>query len=143
MKALDTPALLALLEGRREATWILGEVAGGEVCTTEVNMFELEAAVLSDRRSERSRRLAALQRLRQRITVLPLDEKGASAAARVLSAGGSPAPSLSALVLGIAASHGAVEVLTTEAGRFPSGSSPVPVRLLRSKPLRSAQSRKS
>ena len=75
MKALDSPALLAILEGRKEASWILREIAGEEACTTEVNLFELEAAVLSDRRGDRARRLAALERLRRRITVLPVNEE--------------------------------------------------------------------
>jgi predicted nucleic acid-binding protein len=143
VKALDTPALLALLEGRKEAEWILGEIAGGEVCTTEVNLFELEAAVLADRRADRTRRLAVLERLRRRISVLPLDDRASRAAARIIAGGKGATTATAALVLGSVSAGGATELLTTEAGRFQGASSAVPIRLLRSKPRKSAVSRKS
>lgn len=143
MKALDTPALLAILERRREAAWVLDEVAGGEVCTTEVNLFELEAAVLGERRSERARRLAALERLRKRISVLPVDDKAARTAARIIAEGKGATTTVAALVLGCVSSGGATELLTTEAGRIHAASSPVTIRLLRSRGRKDGVSRKS
>lgn len=141
MKALDTPALLAILEGRREARWILDELEGEEVCTTEINLFELQASVLADKRSERTRRMLALDRLRRRISIFPLDEKSTRAAAHLWAERKAVSVPLGALILGTLEAYGATELLTTEAGRFQMAGSPVPIRLLRSRPPKRTKSR--
>lgn len=142
VKALDTPALLAILEGRREAAWLIEEVAGGEVGTTEVNLCELEAAVRADGRADRARRLAALDRLRRRISVFAVDEKATRAASRLVAEGHGATSLTTGLILGTVQANGATELITTQAGRFEGAHSPVPIRLMRSKPLKRIESRK-
>ena len=81
MKALDTPVLLALLDGEPAARELLRRLRGHEVATTEGNLLEL--AVLAGRSGGRgAARREALTRLRRRITVLPLDERALEEAAR-------------------------------------------------------------
>ncbi len=86
MKALDTPALLALLEGDGGVKDLLRRLRGHEVATTEANLLEL--ALLSGRGSARSgHRREALSRLRRKITVLPIDSRAIEEVARRSSRG--------------------------------------------------------
>lgn len=121
MKALDTPVLMELLRGRPSARSILRSLHGEELATTEVNLFELEAIVAAGPPRGREHRRAALERLRRKLTVLPLDGR-ASAAAAALSAGRLDAARPSEwLMLGTALAYGCSEWITTGPSRLPKG----------------------
>ena len=72
MKALDTPILLALLEGDRAAQDAIRRFRGHEVATTEANLLEL-VLIAGGTGHARGARREAIGRLRRRLTVLPLD----------------------------------------------------------------------
>lgn len=114
MKGIDTPLLLALLEGRPEAERLLEGQGEEELCTTEVNLFELEALARAGGRDGRARRLAALDRLRRKIGVLPIDERASRLAAQLASPSPASAPASAWLVLGALQAAGANELLTTD-----------------------------
>lgn len=116
MKALDTPVLLEILRGRPGATTLLRSLAGEELATTELNLFELEQIARSDSPRGLEKRLAAIERLRRRITVLPIDERAVTSACS-LSKGGRAAQSstMARLMLGAAAAAGCSEWLTSRA----------------------------
>ncbi len=140
MKGLDTPVLLALLAGRASARALFEGKAEEELCTTEINLFELEAIARASPSGGRARRLAALERLRHRITVLPLDDRGAKAAALLASTNPAGVSSTGCLVAGCFLANGASELVTTEGAGIPATVSGVKVTLLRN---RHAQGRKS
>ncbi len=133
MKGLDTPALLALLEGRPETRSMLDDLGGEELCTTEVNLFELEAIARSGPSPGRARRLAALDRLRRKVTVLPVDERGARAAAAIAAANRVVLSGSTWLVVGTLWASGAGEVLTTPSSGLPALKLPVKVISVRRK----------
>lgn len=74
MIGLDTGPLLRLLRGDAKVRARLREWAGEELATTEWNLLELEALARSDPSPGRERRRAALENLRRRISVVPIDE---------------------------------------------------------------------
>jgi len=82
VKALDAWVLLAILEGEPSAKRLLQHLRGVEVATTEVSMLELY--LLADVGSARGRsaRRASLERLRRKLTVLPIDSRAVTEAAR-------------------------------------------------------------
>lgn len=80
MKALDTPVLLSVLRDRAKVRALLTSMAGHELATTEVNLLELELLARADASRGLEKRLAALERLRRRLTVLPIDERATRAA---------------------------------------------------------------
>jgi len=137
MKALDTPILLALLEGRREAIDLADSLAGEEVCTTEANLFELECVARDAGGAQRTRRLAALDRLRHKMTVLPIDDRAVHAASALVGGRKDPVPPLVALTLGVLASCGVSEVFTTEGGHLESAGGAVKVTHVRRKTTKS------
>jgi predicted nucleic acid-binding protein len=111
MKAIDTPVLLALLHGSPRARDQIRRLKGSELATTEANLLELiQLAALSPARA-RSERISALSRLRQRITVLPIDARATEAVAKRLSKGSSRAPLVSAMI-GALEAYGCEELLT-------------------------------
>jgi predicted nucleic acid-binding protein len=119
VKALDTPVLLELLEGSAAVREQLRRLRGVEVATTEANLLEL--TYLATRGSKRARadRLAALARLRRRLTVLPLDPRGTEEVSRHADPD-TGAPSLLTLaMLGALEAAGCDELLTI--GRLPLG----------------------
>ena len=121
MKALDTPILLEILRGKPGATALLRSLSGEELATTELNLFELEQIARSESPRGLEKRLAAIERLRRRITVLPIDER-AVASASVLSKGGpaAQAPAMARLMVGAAGASGCSEWLTSR-GFAPAG----------------------
>ena len=122
MKGLDTPILLDLLRGRPRAVSLLKTLGDEELCTTEVNLYELEVLARRDRRPGRERRLAALERLRRKLTVLPVDERGARAGAALAAASGQRgARGVDYLVAGVAASAGVAEWVTIGDLALPKG----------------------
>lgn len=83
MKGLDTPILLRILRGEEKARGLIRQLGGEELVTTEWNFLELEAALRADSRPGRERRRAALEKLRRRLTVLPIDEASHRASLQV------------------------------------------------------------
>lgn len=82
MKALDTPALLGLLEGNPRVLAQLRKWKEQEIATTEANLLELMVLAVSGSARARSERIRALGRLRRRLTVLPIDARAGEEAAR-------------------------------------------------------------
>ncbi|MCI4347251.1 MAG: type II toxin-antitoxin system VapC family toxin [Thermoplasmata archaeon] len=114
MKALDTGILLAFLRGSPGARAIVRSLAGEEIATTEVNLYELEAIARQDKAPGRERRLAALDRLRRKLTVLPVDEGAVRSGLHHLrghSAHG--AAPLVDMILGALEANGCSEWITT------------------------------
>jgi predicted nucleic acid-binding protein len=107
VKVLDTPLLVDLLRGRVSVRTLVAQAHGEELATTELNLFELEVLARLGPRAGRDHRLSAVQRLRRKLTVLPIDERTCQAAAAGLAAhprGGTP---VEWLMLGAAKAAGA------------------------------------
>ena len=85
MKALDTGVLLAILHGEVFAKDLLRRLRGVEVAVTELSMLEL--SVLASQGSEKGRatRRTAVERIRRKLTVLPIDSRAVTEAARRVS----------------------------------------------------------
>ena len=113
MKALDTPVLLAVLEGEPGARELLRKLRGVEVATTEANLLEL--AYIAGRGGERHRaaRRDALVRLRRKVTVLPIDARAVEAAARQVGRGAEREPPLVSAMMGALEAYGCEELLTS------------------------------
>ncbi|MGP8077333.1 MAG: PIN domain-containing protein [Thermoplasmata archaeon] len=119
MKALDTPALLALLEGDPRMRPILRRWRGEEIATTEANLLELAYLAAAGPARGRALRFAALGRLRRRLTVLPIDSRAGDEVARRLERGGeTPSPTVLAMLAALETS-GCEELLTEDPRQFP------------------------
>jgi predicted nucleic acid-binding protein len=114
MKGLDTSALLALLEGDLSVRDLLRRLRGVEFATTEANLLEL--TVIAHRGSTRSRRPRrdALERLRKKITVLPIDSRAVEQVDRHLQREGAVPPPLFLAMLGSLEAAGCDELFTRE-----------------------------
>jgi predicted nucleic acid-binding protein len=114
MKAIDTSVILALLEGDRSAKDLLRRLRGVEVATTEANLLEL--AYLASRGSGRTRahRREALDLLRRKLTVLPIDQRAVSEAERCILKGDHPSSPVLAGMLGALEAAGCDELYTTD-----------------------------
>ena len=117
MRGLDTPALLVLLTGGPGAHRLAEGALGNELVTTAANIFELEV-LARQRPGGRSARLAALDRLRHRLTILPLDAEGARRAAQLVSEARGAAVQRDALILAAFEQHGVLEMATSDPARF-------------------------
>jgi len=114
MKALDTGVLLALLEGSPKARDQVRKLRGAEVATTEANLLELGYLAAAAPPRARSARLAALERLRQRLTVLPVDPRAMQQALpRVARLGEKLSPTVAAM-LGALQAAGCEELFTDD-----------------------------
>lgn len=114
MKALDTGLLLALLEGSAKARELVRRLRGVELATTEANLLELAYFASSGSQRGRSSRLAALERLRQRLTVLPLDARSiAGASVRIARHAERVSPTVGAM-MGALSAAGCEELLTDD-----------------------------
>jgi predicted nucleic acid-binding protein len=127
MKGLDTPVLLALLEGTPRAKALVRILAGEELATTEVNLFEIELLGRRDKSPGRERRIRALERLRRKLTVLSIDEETTRRAASIAASARQGAPEGTWLCLGAAEAHGCSEWITDSAGMPPSSSARIKV----------------
>lgn len=119
MKGLDTPVLLALLEGAPKPRALVRALSGEELATTEVNLFEIELLGRRDRSPGKERRMQALERLRRKLTVLPVDEESTRRAAVIAASARQAAPEGTWLCLGAAEAHGCSEWITSAAGTPP------------------------
>ncbi len=119
MKALDTGVLLALLEGSPKARDLVRKLRGVEVATTELNLVEL-ASLAGAGRTSSKRRLAALDRLRQRLSVLPVDARAGRESLRLIGrAAPSSSPSVVAMI-GALQAAGCDELLTDDPRSLPA-----------------------
>jgi predicted nucleic acid-binding protein len=109
MKVLDTPLLVDLLRGRLDVATLSDRADGEELATTELNLYELEVIGRLGPRTGRDRRLAVVQRLRRKLTVLAVDERACQVAAAAQAAHPRAASTLDWLVLGAAKAAGATE----------------------------------
>ncbi len=75
MKGLDTSVLLGLLEGDPTVRGLVKRFHGVELATTEVNLLELTLLAGRAGRPGRTPRRHALERLRRKLTVLPIDSR--------------------------------------------------------------------
>jgi len=128
MKALDTPVLLELLRGRPSMGKVLKSLEGEELATTEINLFELEAISRSGPRHGRDQRRAALDRLRRKLTVLPIDARAVQAAIALSSGRLRDATATEWLMLGAASAGGCSEWVTTPSAHYPKDLAKLPVR---------------
>ena len=115
MKGLDTSVLLGLLEEDPAVRKLLGRLRGVELATTEANLLELELlAAHGSGRHRRARRLA-LERLRRKITVLPIDSRAIDqVGSRLAPRAEPPMPTVLAM-LGALESNGCDELFVREA----------------------------
>ena len=129
MKCLDTPVLLEILAGRPSAKKLLEELAGEELGTTEVNLFELAACARSLGPSGLEKRLAALERLRRSLSVLPVDERSSRlTAARYRDQSTQAVSGSSWLIFGALEAYGCTEWITSRSSRFPTVSTKIRIR---------------
>jgi predicted nucleic acid-binding protein len=113
MKGLDTPVLLRILLGEPSARKLLRELQGEELATTEWNLLELEMISRSLDAPGKERRRAMIEKLRRRLTVLPLDERAVEAAAHNLVRSRRPRDLIGAAILAVLESRGCSELLTS------------------------------
>ncbi|HEY1197703.1 MAG TPA: PIN domain-containing protein [Thermoplasmata archaeon] len=114
MKGLDTSVLLALLEGERGARDLLIRLRGVELATTEVNLLELSYLTAHGPPRIRVARREALDRLRRKITVLPIDGRAVEQAGRRLGKGSEKTPPHVLAMLGALEASGCDELFTRE-----------------------------
>ncbi len=114
MKALDTSVILALFEGDRSAKELLRRLRGVEIATTEANLLELAYIASSGSARTPARRREALDLLRRKLTVLPIDQRAASEAERCILKGDHPSSPLLAGILGALEAAGCDELYTTD-----------------------------
>ena len=114
MKALDTGVLLALLEGSTRARDLLRKLRGVELATTEANLLELAYLAGAAPAKVRKGRLAALEKLRQRLTVLEINARSTREATTRLAKGAGPVGLPVSAMLGALQAAGCEELLTDE-----------------------------
>jgi len=112
MKALDTAVLLALLEGDRSAKDLVRKLRGVEVATTEANLLELAFLAGHGPLRTRGRRREALDRLRRKLTVLPIDSRAVFESEPAILRGRPPSSPLIAGMLGALETAGCDELFT-------------------------------
>jgi len=112
MKALDTPVLLAILEGAAGSKELLRRLRGEELATTEANLLELEYLVARGPEKHRRSRRDAITRLRRKITVLPVDARAVDVCSHYLGKGAETAPPLVCAMMGALEATGCAELLT-------------------------------
>jgi predicted nucleic acid-binding protein len=118
MKALDTPALLALLEGNPRMLAQLKKWREEEIATTEANLLELSALASVGSVRGRSERIRAIDRLRRRLTVLPIDARGGEEATRRAARLSRPVHPLVLGMLAALENNGCDELLTDDPAQF-------------------------
>ena len=119
MKALDTSVLLALLEGDRSARDLTRKLKAVEVATTEANLLELAYLAGKGLARSRTRRREALDRLRRKMTVLPIDRRAVTEVERRVSRGTLPSGPLVAAMLGALEAAGCDELFTADPRECP------------------------
>lgn len=132
MKALDTPVLLGLLHGTPAVKTLIKSLSGEELATTEANLLELTALAARAPKEARADRMRALERLRRRLTVLPIDRQAGLQVASRLTSEESASRLLVWAMYGALEAHGCAELITDSKGSLPGGRWRFKVRRLRS-----------
>ncbi len=114
MKALDTSALLGLLEGDRAARGLVRQLRGVEVATTEANLLELTYLAAEGTSHARAHRREILERLRRRLTVLPIDARAVANAGRLLGRGAERRPPTVLAMMGALEAASCEELFTLD-----------------------------
>jgi predicted nucleic acid-binding protein len=130
MKALDTPVLLSLLHGAPAARSLVKSLAGEEMATTEANLLELATVAARGHGGSRALRIRGIERLRRRLTVLPIDAGAGTELSGRLSGDRSPGPLVWAMY-GALQAHGCSELVTDTRGQLPGGHWRFKVRRIR------------
>jgi predicted nucleic acid-binding protein len=131
MIGLDTPVLLGILRGDPAAKALIRKLENEEVCTTAQNLFELETLARLDPSVGREQRLATLDRLRRKLTILPIDDRGAIVAAGYASKDAvRVVPAASWMILGALEANGCSEWYTVANSQFPKASKVIRVTIL-------------
>ncbi len=129
MKALDTPALLAILHDTPAGRELLKSLRGEEVATTELQMFELRVLAELGRHADRAPRETALSKLRRRLTVLPVTAESVAEAGRFLRAD-PKLTGMAPLVWGTLAAAGCSEWITSKSYAPARAKLPFKVRII-------------
>lgn len=116
MKALDTSVLVALLEGDRAARDLVRKLRGVEVATTEANLLELSYLAAQGSSHARSHRQESLERLRRRLTVLPIDARAVGNAGHLLRRGADRYPPTLLAMMGALEAGSCDELFTFDRG---------------------------
>ena len=82
MKGLDSGALRGILEGDPGARELLKHLRGVEVATTERTLLELALLARRGPAKAQAARRAAVDRLRRKLTVLPIDSRAVAEGVR-------------------------------------------------------------
>ena len=82
MKAVDSGALTGILEGDSRMRVMFHRLRGVEIATTEISMIELSVRAHQASSKNRAARLRTLEKLRRKITVLPVDDRAGLEASR-------------------------------------------------------------
>lgn len=114
MKALDTSALLALLEGDRSTRDLLRRLRGVEWATTEANLLELAYVAQGGPQRIRARRRELVDRLRRKLTVLPIDARAVGEAGRLIAKGHGDDPPLTLAMMAALEADGCDELFTLD-----------------------------
>ncbi len=130
MRALDTPVLLSILHGAPVAKSLLKSLSGEELATTEVNLLELSALAARAPGGSRAQRIRELERLRRRLTVLPIDSRAHAEATARLTAD-RPGGLLLWAMYGALQAHGCAELITDTRSNLPGGHWRFKVRRIR------------
>lgn len=85
VKGVDSGVLRLLLEGDPQSKELLRQWRGVEIATTEATMLGLSADALDAPARLHASRRTALERLRRKITVLPIDRRAVTEASRRLT----------------------------------------------------------
>ena len=115
MKGLDTSVLLGLLEEDAVVRRLLGRLRGVELATTEANLLELELIAAHGSGRQRKARRRALERLRRKITVLPIDARAIDQVGSRLGARSESAAPAVLAMLGALESNGCDELFVRDA----------------------------
>ncbi len=112
MKGLDTPVLLTILHDSPGARALARDLRGEEIATTELNIFELELIAGGVTKARGGQLRSTIDKLRRRLTVLPIDGSAVQAAS-ALSARGVEGSPLQLLMWGAVEHAGCSEWITT------------------------------
>ncbi len=114
MKGLDTSVLLGLLEEDAAVRKLLGRLRGVELATTEANLLELELIAAHASGRQRKARRLALERLRRKITVLPIDARATDQVGSRLDPQAETLPPTALAMLGALESNGCDELFVRD-----------------------------
>lgn len=124
MRVVDTTFLIDLLQGNKEALLKSLDLDKEPiVLTTEANVYEVASGIDHANQAKRNKSLHELETLLSRLTVLPLDHKGALRAGEIsnhLVKLGKMIDDIDCITAGIALTNGCDTIVTRNAKHFES-----------------------